>query len=57
MKVFIKSCADPLMWYSNHINTVREVMYYEDEYKMYWGVTDDGFTNYILKEDAFLVEE
>jgi hypothetical protein len=57
MKVFIKSCSDPLLWYADHVNEIRDVMFHEPEHKMYWGVDNGGYTNFIHEHDAFVVEE
>lgn len=52
-KLLIKSCDDPLLWYSNRIGELVPCCGEEDS--VYWSRDNGGFTNIVKKEDAIVV--
>ena len=55
MKLHIKQCRDPLMWYSRKIG--EDVDFVREDKDYYWSRDDGGYINIVHKTDADIIEE
>jgi len=56
-KLLIKSCYDNRKWYANKIGQLVPLLGEEHGHYEYRSRQDDGYINYVHKEDAVVVED